>query len=154
MSLESKTCTMGETTSHVEWDVEDTCSPHQSLHSLPFPSTVSPQDPWAFSQRASGSALQGWSQCHYVVMWPGLGAVLQGCGFHGFQRHVDPSTDGAVSGWCVCSGLTVLPNVQHPPCPCPVTEPCSQGGGVGLCVGGLFLERKWSPGGTGCGCHC
>lgn len=34
----------------------------------------------------------------YGVMWPGLGTVLQGCGFHGFQRHVDPGKDGAISG--------------------------------------------------------
>lgn len=109
----------------------------------PFPQQSHPRTPGPFPK---GSALQGWPQCQLVSCGQDL---VQSSGAVAFMVSSGTWTQarmGPFPGWCVCSGLIVLPSVQHPPSPCPVTEPCFQEGGGELCVGDLFLERKWSLG--------
>lgn len=64
---------------------------------FPSPQQSHPRTPGPFPKGLQGLHCRDGHSVMYGVMWPGLGAVLQGCGFHGFQRHVDPSKDGAIS---------------------------------------------------------
>lgn len=155
VSLESKTCAIGETTSHMGGGGcggHVLSSPVVALTSLPLNSLT--PGPLGLFPKGFRVCIAGMVTVSCMVSC-GQASVQssRAVAFMASSGTWTPARMGPFPRWCVCSGLTVFLNVQYPPCPCPVTEPCSPGG-VGLCVCGLFLERKWSLGGTGCGCHC